>query len=118
MLFCDGDHENFNKLKSYDISEWNGGKVQFVRKNIIHLMRCEVYEIDSKKIFVFGGGYSIDKDYRVLGKSWWPEEMPNEVEYENASRNLQASGYKIAVFDAIRDLETGEVVNMRIPSIV
>lgn len=72
-LFIDGNHENFDLLKRYEVVEWHGGKVQFINDSIIHLMRGQVYEIDRKTIFTMGGGTSIDKQFRKPGKSWWPE---------------------------------------------
>ena len=93
ILFCDGNHENFEKLGRYEISEWGGGKVQFIRPNVIHLMRGEIYTIDDKKIFVMGGANSADKHLRVASKSWWPQEMPSDEEYRNASKNLKNAGY-------------------------
>ena len=94
-LFCDGNHENFDKLKAYDISEWNGGKVHRIRDNVIHLMRGEIYEIEDRSIFVMGGGYSNDKEYRIPEKNWWPDEMPGEEEYQNARDNLGRKGYRV-----------------------
>ena len=35
-------HENFELLKSYDVTEWNGGKVQQIYKNLYHLMRGQI----------------------------------------------------------------------------
>ena len=95
FIFCDGNHEDFNKLNNYTVSNWNGGRVHKIRKNVIHLMRGEVYDIDGKKAFVMGGGYSLDKGRRTCGYTWWPEEMPNNKEYENASKNLKANNYKV-----------------------
>lgn len=87
VLFIDGNHENFDKLNAYSVEKWNGGRVQFIRKNVIHLMRGEIYDIDGKKVFCFGGGYSLDRDYRVPGRTWWPQEMPNDEEYKQSIPN-------------------------------
>jgi len=95
VLFCDGNHENFNKLQSYPIEYWNGGKVHKLRHNLIHLMRGEIYIVEGCKIFAFGGGYSLDKYRRQENISWWPQEMPSEEEYFNAERNLEKNGYKV-----------------------
>ena len=95
VLFCDGNHENFEKLRKYEVSEWCGGRVHFIRNNVIHLMRGEIYTIGDKKVFVMGGGYSIDKEFRVPGKNWWPDEMPNDEDYSNASINLKKSNYGV-----------------------
>ena len=62
---------------------------------MIHLMRGEIYEIDDKKVFVMGGGYSLDKKFRIPGRTWWPQEMPNDAEYRNASKNLEKCGFKV-----------------------
>ena len=39
VLFVDGNHENFEKLNSFPVDQWHGGRVQFIRSNVIHLMR-------------------------------------------------------------------------------
>ena len=31
--------------------------------------------------------------FRVLGQSWWPEEMPSEAEYAEAEANLERAGW-------------------------
>jgi len=95
VLVVDGNHENFSKLNSYPVELWNGGRVHKIRENLIHLMRGEIYEIEGKRIFTFGGGYSVDKPYRTEGVSWWPEEMPSEEEYTNAEENLKRANYKV-----------------------
>lgn len=59
-LFCDGNHENFDRLDAYPVKEWHGGKVHFIRPHVIHLMRGEIYDIDGKSCFVFGGARSHD----------------------------------------------------------
>lgn len=88
ICFIDGNHENFPAIYSYPEQEWNGGKVHLIRKNVIHLMRGQVFEIEDKKFFTMGGAFSIDSGCRALGKSYWEEELPNNDEYHEASANL------------------------------
>lgn len=88
MLFVDGNHENFPALYAYPMEEWNGGYVHRVRKNILHLCRGQVFTIEGKRFFTFGGGNSIDKSMRTPGRSWWPEEMPTAEEYAEGRKNL------------------------------
>ena len=95
VLFIDGNHENHVLLNSYSISEMYGGKVHKIRENIIHLIRGEVYEIDGHKFFAFGGANSIDIEYRKEGKSWWREEKPDDMDKNNASKNLSKHDYKV-----------------------
>ena len=111
-LFVDGNHENFDRLYSYPVEEWNGGKVHKIRPSVIHLMRGQVFELAGKKVFTFGGARShdiqdgilelddphfqetrkaLDKQramYRINHHSWWQEEMPSREEMEEGLRNL------------------------------
>ena len=69
-LFIDGNHENFNLLNTYEVANWNGGKVHKISETIIHLMRGQVFSIDDHKFFTFGGAKSSDKEYRTENVSW------------------------------------------------
>ena len=95
VLFVDGNHENFTKLLSYPIEEWNGGKVHFIAPNLIHLMRGQVFTIEGKTFFTFGGGISIDKAYRRPFISWWPDEEPTAAECEEGLANLDKVNWKV-----------------------
>lgn len=95
ILFVDGNHENFDALQQYPITTWNGGRVQYIRDNIIHLMRGEVYTIEGKKYFTFGGGTSIDRMYRTEGVSWWPQEIPSQEEFNNGIETLEKNDWKV-----------------------
>ncbi|MBR6381264.1 MAG: metallophosphoesterase [Lachnospiraceae bacterium] len=116
LLFVDGNHENFDRLYGYPVKEWHGGLVHEIRPHVLHLMRGQVFEIDGKKIFAFGGARSHDIDggilspedpdfkkkkhdldkehicYRIDHLSWWERELATEEEMEEAYRNLQANG--------------------------
>lgn len=119
-VFVDGNHECFNRIYQYPIKEWNGGKVHEIRPSVLHLMRGEVFEIEGKKIFAFGGASShdisdgiidgsdpnwkekakkMDKHkkymYRIKGISWWQEELPSDEELKNGLNNLAKYGDKV-----------------------
>ena len=94
-LFVNGNHENFNLIKQYPVSEWNGGKVQFITPSIIHLMRGEIYNIDGYSFFAMGGASSHDIEFRTENISWWRDELPNDQEYENAFKNLEKHNNKV-----------------------
>lgn len=99
--FVDGNHENFDVLEAFPIEEWNGGKVHVIRRDkngnpkIIHLMRGQVFEIYGKKIFTFGGGYSLDRERRREGYNWFPREMPSKEEMDEGRNNLEKVGFKV-----------------------
>lgn len=95
ILWVDGNHENFDAINEYPVETWNGGKVHRIRKNILHLMRGQIFTIEDKTFFTMGGAYSIDKYMRKEGVSWWSQETPNDEEYKEATQNLLMHGNKI-----------------------
>lgn len=95
LLFVDGNHENFPAIYSYPEATWNGGRIHRIRKNIIHLCRGQIFEIEGKTFFTFGGACSVDKMMRREGVSWWPEEMPTDADFAEANRNLDAHSRKV-----------------------
>lgn len=94
-LFVDGNHENFDLLSGYPIEEWNGGQVQRIRDNVIHLVRGQFFDIAGKTFFAMGGAYSHDIEYRTEGVSWWKAEVPSWKEREEAIANLTAHDWKV-----------------------
>lgn len=94
-LFVDGNHENFDLLKQYPVEDWNGGKVHKISDSIYHLIRGQIYEINGKKFFTFGGAESRDQAFRTPYVSWWPQELPSYQECMNALDNLDSVGYKV-----------------------
>lgn len=95
VLFVDGNHENFDLLESFPLEEWRGGKVRKIRPNIIHLTRGQVFELEGKSFFTFGGATSIDKEMRREGISWWARELPSYEELDEGMANLKRYGGKV-----------------------
>ena len=115
-LFVDGNHENYTRLYNYPIEEWKGGKVHKIRDSVLHLMRGEIFDVDNKKIFAFGGAKShdiqdgilnLDEEekiyeqrktgayFRIRDFSWWDLELPTNQEMENGIENLEKINYKV-----------------------
>ena len=95
ILFVDGTHENFDLLEKYPVTDWNGGKVQQISGNLYHLMRGQVYELEGKKIFTFGGGESTEKQMYIEAGKWWEQEMPGLEEMRTALDNLRANQFQV-----------------------
>lgn len=94
-LFVDGNHENFNALSEYPVTEWNGGKVHQISDSVYHLMRGQVFTIDGKTFFTMGGATSIDKYRREENVSWWEAEMPSREELEEGIANLEKYNFQV-----------------------
>ncbi len=96
ILFCDGNHENFDALSEYPEEIRFGGPIRKIRKNIFWLQRGYIYGIDGKSFFVMGGAYSIDKAFRLYyaemygEKIWFPQELPCKEEYARAIAELRS----------------------------
>jgi len=120
VLWVQGNHENYDMIKEYDIDEWNGGKVRHIIKDkVILLERGQVFNIEGYRFFTFGGASShdiqggvLDLDdpdfeekrtkarniglpYRIKGISWWEEELPTEEEMKVGINNLEKVGYEV-----------------------
>ena len=101
ILFIPGNHENYPALAQCPVVERYGAPVVQVRENIYMLRRGEIYTIEGKTFFAFGGAYSIDKDWRLKYESicgipiWFPEELPSPAEYRRGIENLEACGMKV-----------------------
>jgi len=96
-LFIDGNHENFDMLGNFPIVDFCEGKAHKISNKIYHLMRGQIYIIDGKKIFTLGGASSHDKEFRKEGKSWWKEELPNELEYNIATESLSKADWSVDI---------------------
>lgn len=118
VLWVDGNHENYDLLKTCPVEKWHGGKVQYIAPTVLHLMRGQIYEIEGRTFFTFGGARShdaaciLDPDdpdfkhkkkrlnkrkipYRIEHVSWWKEELPSEEELEEGIRNLEKRGSRV-----------------------
>lgn len=124
VLFCDGNHENFDRLyRAYPDVPFHGGCAHQIRENIFHLMRGYIFDLCSLSFFVFGGGkshdisggilrpyeYSTEKEFkkayrelrdygdmfRVDHISWWEEELPSEEEMERGLKNLSLHDWNV-----------------------
>lgn len=95
IAFVDGNHEDFDELEQFPVIEWNGGKAHQVGTNIFHLMRGEIFSIEGKTFYAFGGAYSVDKGMRQPHISWWQQELPTNEDYNNGKKHLEAVNYKV-----------------------
>ena len=120
LLWVQGNHENYNMIAEYPVEMWNGGKVRhIVRDSIILLERGQVFHMEGKSFFTFGGASSHDIQggildrtspdfrknkkrairsglpYRIRNESWWEQELPSEVEMQEGRKNLSRVDYSV-----------------------
>ena len=121
ILWVQGNHENYNMISDFPLEEWHSGKARhIVRDKIILLERGQIFEIEDKTFFTFGGAESneakhnkiIDKrdenfkqkkklwrkyheSFRILDESWWKQELPTQEEMQTGLDNLRKVDYKV-----------------------
>lgn len=100
ILFVEGVHENFEELCKYEIEQWNGGLTRKISGNLRQLMRGQVFEIEGKKLFAFGGGRSEDNDSYLNpsdtnAQMRWRMEIPTEEELNTGMMNLEKNSFKV-----------------------
>jgi len=93
IAFIDGNHENFDYLKSFPEKTWCGGLVHMLSPNIVHLKRGNVFTIEKKNFFVFGGCKSSEK-WKQSGL-WHYGEEPESDELELAYKNLEKHNFAL-----------------------
>lgn len=77
-----GNHENYDRIKRLPKVDMFGGRVWKYTDSIFILERGAVYTINDKTFFTMGGATSIDKLNRIVGESWWSDEIPSNAEFE------------------------------------
>jgi hypothetical protein len=90
-----GNHENWKRI--YDLKCVNkfGAPIRKYNESIYIMKRGEIYNLDNKTIFNMGGAMSIDRNVRILDKSWWEEEIPTLEEFEHGLENLDRYNWKV-----------------------
>ena len=94
-LFIDGNHENFPLLYQFPDRDFAGGTVREIMPHGLHLKRGEIYNLDGKTFFCFGGAASHDRYLRREGVDWWPEEQPSLEEMSYAVSKLDSVGWNV-----------------------
>ena len=97
VLFVDGNHERFDHWAERPMELWHGGLTQRLSDTspIRRLTRGEVFELDGSTVFTMGGATSVDKEYRIPYSSWWPQELPDERNFEEVRAKLESMGWKV-----------------------
>lgn len=95
ILFVEGAHENFEMLDSYPKVDFCGGKARKISENIYQLMRGEIFEIEGKKIFAFGGGDDEELDVMDFRESPEFARLPSDEDCEHARESLEKVGHAV-----------------------
>lgn len=95
ICFIDGPHDNFDRINSYRETVWKGGRVHRISGNLFHLCRGQIFTIEEKTIFTFGGGESTDKNIRNENQVWFREELPSPKQMAEGAENIDNHDCKV-----------------------
>ena len=105
VLFCDGNHENYTRMRKMETTSLYGDIVGVFGNDTYRLLTGHMYTIEGEKLFVFGGASSIDKDMRtdpgmvaLYGKTWWEEEVPSYKTMDEALGTLERNNWTFSWF--------------------
>lgn len=91
-----GNHDN--------PSRWDVEYIPNLYPRLNFIKDCDVLNINGKRFLAVGGGISIDRDYRIEGKSYWPDEyvkLPYKGQLEdNIHGIISHSGIKPPVLES------------------
>jgi hypothetical protein len=76
LLFVDGNHEDHPGLKKVELS----GNLE-VAQNVFYIPRGSHFEYEGATFNCIGGAQSIDRWSRIVGRDWFPGEVPTYEEF-------------------------------------
>lgn len=80
IYFCDGNHSDHGALKLLE----NNNEIC---PNIFYMKRGSILTINNINILFMGGANSIDKNQRIYGIDWWPDEIIKEKDVYSVPEN-------------------------------
>lgn len=120
ILWVQGNHENYDMIAEYPLEPWQGGMARHIAQDrVILLERGQIFELEGKSFFTFGGASSHDiqggildrgspdfqRDkkralgrglpYRIRHESWWEQELPTEAEMQEGRDQLSQVKYQV-----------------------
>lgn len=80
LFVTPGNHENYDHIETVPLEDRGHaiGAVQWITDTIALLPRGHRWERGGRTFVSLGGAPSIDRGYRVKGRSWWRAEMITE----------------------------------------
>lgn len=92
VVFVDGCNENHKKLAEYPVEELGGAPARHIGGNLYELLRGEVYELEGKRLFAFGGGNPVEEFAPNRND---PLLLPTDGEIARAWETLEKAGNRV-----------------------
>jgi Icc-related predicted phosphoesterase len=110
IYVTEGNHENFAYLYDIEVNAQTG--LRDIAKNLFHVPRGTVLQIEGKWFAFMGGGESVDYLNRVPNVSWWEQERITEEDVNSLIENTRG----ISIDYLITHVPTKEFVDRNFPN--
>ena len=119
VYWVDGNHENFDALFG---GNWEVTPEGFwkMADHVFYVPRGTRWEWNGTKFLALGGGYSMDKQWRLgqgpIGQYWWPQETITQRNVYECINGLDGVGYEVGEVDVMftHDMPAGNDLGMRL----
>lgn len=82
-----GNHEDHDQWdKWFDLAPLDDHGFAIVRSNLRLTKKVHPFKLGGKRFYICGGAVSIDKQWRVEGKSWWRNEEFTEADLASVEK--------------------------------
>lgn len=103
-----GNHEDHPQWeKWFDLAPIDDHGFAIIRSNLRLTKKVHNFRLGGKRFFVCGGAVSIDKQWRVEGKSWWAGEQFTEADLASVEK------YKGPAIDYLLTHDCSDFTNFR-----
>lgn len=77
IFACPGNHENWDYLDTFGYTPTQ------VVPGVWYMPFGTVLQLNNLNVLFVGKADSVDKDYRIPGYTWWPQEIPTFTDMDN-----------------------------------
>lgn len=98
IAFLHGAIDDVSWLTSLPEIDWNGGKAVRASENVYWLPQGEVYEIEGKKLFCFGGGENMDYLGEGYAEDFYSSSLLSDEVKQRAKENLARQNNQVDFF--------------------
>jgi hypothetical protein len=90
VYWCDGNHEQFSALKKIQEANPETEPIELYR-NVFYCPRGSNLELPDGRLVLFcGGAESVDKNQRIHGHDWFPEELISQTDLDRCLNGPKA----------------------------
>ena len=86
VLWLPGNHEDYDQIAEIEMAEADPFITMGRFTRIHYIPRGARWEWWGKRFMAIGGAVSVDRDGRIEGKSWWPQEVITNDDVDVANR--------------------------------